>query len=212
MEYPGKFIVFEGIDGSGKTTQIELLAETLRDKGHDVVVVREPGSTSISEQIRNIILDPNNKDMDPMCELLLFEASRAQLVNEAIIPCLKRGAIVLCDRYIDSTVAYQVGCREQSISFVEKLNKIVTHSLKPDMTFWFYISPEEAIKRMGNECDRMEATAELHKVDWEYHKLFAFNDDITIIDGTLEQDLLARKIYGSVRRFLYNGCRFRSIR
>ncbi len=211
MEYPGKFIVFEGIDGSGKTTQIELLAKYLRDKGHDVEVVREPGGTSISEKIRHLILDPSNKEMHPMCELLLFEASRAQLVNETIIPALKRGAIVLCDRYIDSTVAYQVGCRGQNIGKVTSANLLAMNDVGPDLVYWLAVSTDTAIKRCGESSDRMEQTVELDKARAQYQILYRYAPHVVVVDGELNQHELANKIAKATSEYLQHGRTRRTI-
>jgi len=155
----GLLITFEGIDFCGKTTQVSLLREHLIAKGHQVVVVREPGGTEISEKIREILLDKKNLHMEPTSEMLLYQASRAQLTGEVVLPALKEGKIVLCDRYFDSTTAYQGYGRGLDLELLEKVNQLATSSLRPDLTFILDISPEEAFARVVNSKlvrDRME--------------------------------------------------------
>ena len=128
----GTFITLEGVDGSGKSTQASLLVERLRQEGREVVALREPGGTPISEKIRALLLDPENAEMADECELLLYEASRAQLVREVIEPALLRGDIVVCDRFYDSTHAYQHGGRGLSDALVSRANELGCCGLSPD--------------------------------------------------------------------------------
>ena len=156
----GLFITFEGIDGCGKSTQIKLLSDHLGSTGNEVVLLREPGGTVVGEKIRNVLLDKKNDGMDPVCELLLFEAARAQIVRELIRPALDDGKIVICDRFFDSTYAYQGYARELGAGMVKLLNLTATSGLEPDITFLLDIDPEEALKRRGirgDGDDRMEA-------------------------------------------------------
>ena len=154
----GLFITMEGTDGSGKSTQISMLKTYLENKGYDVVFVREPGGTKIGEKIRKIILDNENDEMDYMAEALLYAASRAQLVNQIILPALKKGSIVLCDRFVDSSIVYQGIGRELGEPNVAKINYIATGGLKPDITILLNISPDKAIerKKQQKELDRLE--------------------------------------------------------
>lgn len=152
----GLFITVEGTDGSGKTTQFRLIRDYLQEKGHDVVAVRDPGGTEIGEKIRGIILDPDNTEMAGRTELLLYTASRAQLVAQLIRPALEEGKVVVCDRFIDSNVAYQGYGRGLSPEFIFEINKTVTDSLCPDLTFFFDVDPEIAITRLQNAADRLE--------------------------------------------------------
>ncbi len=158
-ESRGTFITFEGVDGAGKSTQVALLVERLRAEGREVVQLREPGGTAISEKIRAILLDPANDEMSPECELLLFEASRAQLVREVIEPAVARGAIVVCDRFYDSTHAYQAGGRGFDDTLVRRANELGSCGLVPALTIVLDMDPEDAYERAGQrgEHDRMEA-------------------------------------------------------
>ena len=155
----GLFITFEGIDGCGKSTQCERLKEYLKANGRDFIFVREPGGTEIGERIREILLDKKNSKMTPRTELLLFEAARAQITEEVIRPALEEGKIVLCDRFFDSSSAYQGCARGMGMDFVAGLNMAATGGLKPDITFFFDISAEEALARRGKRgeaSDRIE--------------------------------------------------------
>lgn len=160
------FITFEGIDGSGKSTQIQLLKEMLEKRNHVVTILREPGGNILSEQIRQLLLD-SKEQVDPRCELLLFTAARAQLVGGVIRPALEAGNIVICDRYIDSSVAYQGYGRGLSIESIESINDFATAGLIPDITFIFDLSVDDAAKRAGfrsndnqTKPDRMERSGD----------------------------------------------------
>jgi len=153
------FITFEGIDYSGKSTQARMLYDYLHNKGYKSKLLREPGGTKISEKIREILLDREHLEMIPLTEFLLFSASRAQLVNEIIKPELKKGKIVICDRYYDSSAAYQGYGGNVDVEKLFGFNDFVTDGLKPDLTFLIDISPKDAFKRAskrGTAMDRME--------------------------------------------------------
>ena len=155
----GLFITFEGIDGCGKSTQCELLRNYLESCNKEFIFVREPGGTVIGERIREILLDKKNTQMTPRTELLLFEAARAQITDEVIKPAIESGKIVLCDRFFDSSSAYQGMARGMGMDFVSGLNMAATGGLKPDITFFFDISAEEAFERRGKRgeaSDRIE--------------------------------------------------------
>ena len=155
---PGAFITLEGADGSGKSTKARMLAEALEAVGREVVCLREPGGTVISEKVRSILLDPENTGMSPTCELLLYEASRAQLVEEVIVPALERGAVVVCDRFYDSTYAYQSCARGIDVDLVTTANALGSCGLVPDRTIVFDLSTEESYERATRHgTDRMEA-------------------------------------------------------
>lgn len=141
------FITFEGVEGCGKTTQIQLLSDYLKTKGQGVVVTREPGGTVISDQIRKILLDSQNRDMVPECELLLYYASRAQHVQEKILPALQRGSMVLCDRFVDATVAYQSYGRGIEMSVLKTLNDLVLKKFYPTLTLIFDLPIEIGLSR-----------------------------------------------------------------
>ncbi len=153
------FITFEGIDFSGKSTQCDLLEKYLRGLGREVVRIREPGGTAISEKIRALLLDKENRGMTGLTEFLLYSASRAQLVNEVIKPALAEGKTVLCDRYADSSTAYQGFARNIGIEEVEKINRLATGGLVADLTVYVDITVEEAIRRLAAQNktgDRIE--------------------------------------------------------
>ena len=152
----GLFITFEGADGCGKTTQIKLLDEYLRNKGYKTLLTREPGSKGLGQKIREILLNYDG-DVSPNCESFLFLADRAQHIDCIIKPALQRGEIILCDRHTDSTVAYQGYGRKLDIERINYLNNIATSGLKPDLTIIFDIDVETSMQRVGNEKDRMES-------------------------------------------------------
>jgi dTMP kinase len=153
----GLFITFEGSDGSGKTTQIHLLAEHCRKSGHQVLLTREPGGTPIAENIRAVILDPKNKELAPTTEALLYAASRAQHVAEVIRPALKEGKLVFCDRFMDSSIAYQGYGRELGDD-VRIINEFAVQGLSPDLTFFLDMKPSQGLDRIekNGNLDRIE--------------------------------------------------------
>lgn len=150
-------ITFEGIDGSGKSTQISLLRDYLVEAGHEVQVFREPGGTDVSEMIRGMLLNPD-LEIDPVTELLLFSSARSQLVAEKVRPLLDKNVIVILDRFYDSTIAYQgFGRKSMPLKHIKQINAVATHNLVPDFTFYLRLSLEEARERTKNfEKDRME--------------------------------------------------------
>ena len=158
----GKFITFEGCEGSGKSTQIELFRKYLEKKGIEYLFVREPGGTEISEKIRSIILDVNNKEMCDEAEALLYASARAQLIKEKILPALNSGKLVLCDRYIDSSFAYQAHARGLGIDFISKINVYAIENCMPDKTVFLNISSKDAFMRKGgaDKDDRIELSGE----------------------------------------------------
>ena len=194
------FITFEGVDGSGKTTQVELLAELLRAEGRDVVTTREPGGTALGERIRELLL--HGGDVAPWAEAALFAAARAQLVDEVIRPALARGADVICDRYIDSSLAYQGLARGLGVDRVLQFNLLVTGDLLPDRTFFLRLPLEEALRRRGDEPDRLEREGDAFasKVDRAYSELVEiFPRRVVGADGTQPPEDLAREIRGQLR-------------
>lgn len=148
MPERGQFITFEGIDGSGKTTQMRLLGERLRARDRDVYETVEPGGTAVGQQIRRILLDSANQDLRPMTELLLYFASRAQNVEQCILPALRAGKIVLCDRFTDSTLAYQGYARGLGAEIVLALDRIACQGLTPDLTLLIDVDVETGLARM----------------------------------------------------------------
>ncbi len=159
----GVFITFEGIDGCGKSTQTALCKEWLESLGRSVLLVREPGGTILGEKIRELLLDKKNCSMAPMTELFLFEAARAQIVEETIKPALTEGKAVICDRFFDSSYAYQGCARDLGAEMVSRLNMDATGGLAPDITFFLDISVDEVIRRRegrGGEKDRIESAGD----------------------------------------------------
>lgn len=151
----GKFITFEGSEGCGKSTQSRLLYEYLKRKGYDVVYLREPGGTKISEKIRELLLDPKN-EISPICETLLYMAARAQVVKEIIMPALKMDRIVICDRFLDSTIAYQGYGLGMNIKFIKYLGDFVTGGIKPDLTIFLDLPTKKGLEVCGRVKDRIE--------------------------------------------------------
>ena len=138
----GKFITVEGTDGSGKSTQLKLLMDYLGTKNCDVVFTREPGGTEISEKIRDVILDINNKEMTDMTEALLYAAARAQHVQQKIIPAINEGKVVICDRFVDSSIAYQGAARGLGTDNIMQINSFALNGIMPDLTLFFDLPPE----------------------------------------------------------------------
>lgn len=154
----GIFISFEGIEGAGKSTQARMCADALKSLGHDVVLTREPGGTVLGKRIRSVLLDINHKGIDPVAELLLYNADRCQHIRELIQPALKSGSIVITDRFSDSTRAYQGVARGLGADVIKSLDKIATGGLKPDLTILIDIDPESGLKRnsAAGKSDRLE--------------------------------------------------------
>ena len=198
----GLFISFEGIDGCGKSTQADLLRSYLESKGEQVELLREPGGTALSEQIREILLNPNNEKMDPSTESILLSASRAQLTREIIIPALERGNVVICDRYADSTLAYQGYGRGINLEWLEKLNEFATAGLKPDITLLVDLPVDEALNRMQSKSfDRieMEGIEFLEKVRSGYLELTdRFSKRYFMIDGMETIEEMSKKIINKI--------------
>lgn len=195
----GVFITLEGADGCGKTTQAALLADALAATGVEVVRLREPGSTAISEKIRALLLDPENAEMSSDCELLLYEASRAQLVRQVIEPALARGAVVLCDRYYDSTYAYQAGGRELPDALVRRADELGSCGVAPDRTLVLTLDPALAFARAtAGGTDRMEAEglAFQQRVSAAYDRLAKEEPArVRLVDASGEKDaVLARLV------------------
>lgn len=154
----GKFITFEGCEGSGKSTQLNLLAAYLNERGTDFIMTREPGGSAISEEIRKIILDPRNTSMCDECEALLYAASRVQHLKEVVEPALAAGKLVVCDRYVDSSFAYQGVARGLGYDFIADINAFALENYPPDLTIFLDISPREAFERKhgADKDDRIE--------------------------------------------------------
>ncbi len=156
MRKKGLFVTFEGPEGSGKSTHSRLLCNFLRKKGFRILHTREPGGTAISEKIRKVLLDPKNKKMDVVCEMLLYMAARAQIVDEKILPALKKGKIVICDRFMDATLVYQGYAGGGDVKIIKDIGKLVTKGVLPQLTFLLDIDAKRGLLRSGSTKDRME--------------------------------------------------------
>jgi dTMP kinase len=194
------FVTFEGVDGSGKSTQARLLAERLREEGREVVLTREPGGTALGEEIRALLL--HGEHIAPWAEAALFAAARAQLVDEVIRPALARGADVVSDRYLDSSLAYQGLARGLGIERVLELNLLATSGILPDRTFLVLVPPAEAAARRGDEPDRIEREGAgfAEEVDRAYREIArVFGQRVVVVDGTRNTEDVARDVHGRVR-------------
>jgi dTMP kinase len=204
----GRFIVFEGIDGSGKTTQLKLLGERLEQRGYRFLYTREPGGTPIGEAVRKILLDPQHNELNPVAEALLYAAARAQHVAQVIKPALLDGQIVLCDRFVDSSLAYQGFARGLSIELLERINEPATAGLRPDLVLLLDFVSAAGLERIagaGRAADRIEQEdlAFHHKVRDGYFTLAGRDPRrYRVIDanGTIEQ--IHRDIIGLVEEVL----------
>ena len=197
------FVSFEGVDWSGKSTQAELLAGWLRGRGRSVVATREPGGTPVAEGVRELVL--HGDDMSPWAEAALYAAARADHAANVIRPALRRGADVVCDRYLDSSVAYQGIARGLGEDRVRELSLIVTDGLLPDRTFLVLLDPEEALGRAPGDHDRIEreGASFMRKVDEGYRALAAAEPDrIVAVDGARPPEEIAEEIRERIRPLL----------
>ena len=201
--FKGKFISFEGIDACGKSTQVKLLLNEMNTSSNKTILVREPGGSTISEEIRDILLNSKLNEMSDRTEALLMTGSRAQLTYEKIMSNLDEGKNVIADRYSDSTLAYQGGGRGLDIEWLIKLNQFATYNLSPDVTFLIDLHPEEAIKRKDIENDRIEKAG----IDLQINVRNAyleiakrFDDRIVVLDGHNQVNIIHQKIVKELSR------------
>ena len=200
------FITVEGVEGCGKTTIIKMVYETLVNQNYDILLTREPGGVKISEQIRGIILDKENKSLDDRSEALLFAASRRQLLVEKIWPALKEGKIVLCDRYVDSSLAYQGGGKKLGIDEVLSINLFATENTLPDLTVLFDIDPELGLKRIAQNSNREVNRLDLQELDF-YNRVRntflelarRYPERYVIVDASLPMDEVYKKVLEVVK-------------
>jgi dTMP kinase len=195
------FVTFEGIDGSGKSTQAELLAQHLRAEGRDVVALREPGGTPLGERIRGLLLD--GPEMSAWSEAALFAAARAELVERVIRPALARGADVVCDRYVDSSLAYQGVARKLGIDAVLELNLAATAGLMPERTFVLFLDPAQSRARMTAPPDRIEREDEafVRRLDDAYRQIVSlFPERCVALDATRSPDEIAEEVRDELAR------------
>ena len=203
------FITIEGPEGSGKSSVTKKVAERLEKEGYDIVFTREPGGTDISEQIRNIILDKNNTKMDPMTEAMLYAASRRQHLVEKFWPLSKEGKIVISDRYLDSSLAYQGGARGLGIDNILQLNNFATEGSFPDLTLLFDIDPRIGLKRIAANANREVNRLDLEKIEFHdsVRKTFLslanrFKDRYVIIDASKPFDEVVEDTYIAIKNRL----------
>ncbi len=202
------FITFEGIEGSGKTTQIRLLLTWLRGRGHRVLHTREPGGTAIGDRIRSILLDPAHTEMTPEAEILLYSAARAQIVREVILPHLQQGWIVICDRYYDSTLAYQGYGHGLSLDDLRYITRFATGGLKPTLTIYLDLAPEIGLRRKAQtpeEWNRFEQKElDYHRrVRQGYLELAAQEPERwLVLDADRAPDLIQQEIRDRVKTLL----------
>lgn len=195
----GYWISFEGGEGSGKTTLIELLRQALIKQGHDVLVTREPGGVPIAEQIREVILRRDNTAMDPITEALLFAAARRQHLVQKVLPALHQGKVVLMDRYVDSSVAYQGYARGLGMAEVKQLNDFAIQGALPDITFWIDLDPAIGLARIaesGRNINRLdEETRQFHeRVREGYRRIAQVDERVKKINGNQSPELILADI------------------
>ncbi len=200
------FITFEGGEGSGKSTAIKKIKELLVKDGYDVLLTREPGGTPISEDIRNVILDKKNTAMDKRTEILLFAASRRQHLVQKIWPALKEGKIVVCDRYLDSSLAYQGGARNTKVEDVLKVNLFATENTWPDITFLFDLKPEIGLARI-HKNHRVDDRLDNEKMDFHLKVRAAFlklakqyKNRYVVIDASKSSDEIVKEVYKIIKK------------
>ncbi|MDO9573760.1 MAG: dTMP kinase [Candidatus Contubernalis sp.] len=216
MQKNGIFITFEGPDGAGKTTQAIKLKDYFIEKGIDCIFTREPGGTPIGDQIRDILLDPKNKKMCAKTEVFLYAAARAQLVTQVIIPALERGKVVICDRYIDSSFAYQAFGLGEEPDFVLNINQEAIQGLYPDLTLLLDVSPQEGLKRQKERRSKgAEAQDRIELKELEFHQMvrqgYLFlakiqKERILVVEADLGEQEMHTKVIKAIKDlFLRSG-------
>ena len=203
------FITLEGPEGSGKTSAINIVVERLQKEGYTIIQTRDPGGTPIAEQIRNVILDVNNTKLDPRAEALLYAASRRQHLVEKVWPAIKEGKIVICDRYLDSSLAYQGGARNLGIDEVLNINLFATENTMPDLTLLFDLDPQLGLERIRKNSSREVNRLDLEKL--EFHKKVRetflllskrFSDRFVVLDASLPLNEVANRAYDAIKERL----------
>lgn len=205
----GFFITFEGVEGAGKTTILHSIVDKLRSQGYDVVATREPGGIEIAEQIRNIILDRENVKMEERTEALLYAAARRQHLAEKVLPALEAGKIVLCDRFIDSSLAYQGHARGLGIEEVYDINKFAIQDLMPNITLLFDIDPQKGLERIAANDEREKNRLDLEQLDfhkkvYEGYQILTeqYPDRIQKVNADQSIELVERSAYDKILSYL----------
>jgi dTMP kinase len=212
MSKRGLFLTFEGPEGSGKSTQLRMLGKKLRDAGHEALETAEPGGTPIGMQIRRVLLDAQNRELCPTAELLLMFASRAQNVDQCILPTLSQGRIVLCDRFTDSTLVYQGVARGLGVEVVYEVDRIACRGLVPDLTLVIDIDTETGLARANRRNLRIqdvetrmeEQTVAFHRQVREAYRQLASDEPLRVklIDGAREESAVAADVWAAVEPLL----------
>lgn len=200
------FITFEGVEGSGKTTVAKAITKVLKDDGHEVFFTREPGGNKIAEKIRDVILDKCNTDMDARCEALLYAAARRQHLVDVIDPALEVGKVVICDRFVDSSIAYQGYARGIGSELVEYVNEFAISGTRPDLTFFLDVKPEVGLGRIGKDKNREVNRLDLEDFDFHLAVYKGYQDlarkyscRIQVINGEREVADIATEIYQLIK-------------
>jgi dTMP kinase len=200
------FITLEGPEGSGKTSAVKLVVSRLQKEGYEIIQTREPGGTPISEQIRNVILDVNNTNLDPRAEALLYAASRRQHLVEKVWPAIKEGKIVICDRFLDSSLAYQGGARGLGVEEILNINLFATENKWPDLTLLFDIDPRIGLERIAKNANREVNRLDLEKLEFHqkvretFLKLAdSYKDRFVIIDASKSINEVAEATYQAIK-------------
>lgn len=205
-ELPGTFVSFEGCEGSGKTTQVELLKDYLLAHGHDVVVTREPGGTPVGERIREMLLNPGNKGISALTEALLFAANRSQIVKEVVKPALEKGWVVVADRFVDSSLVYQGVGRGLGLEAVKNLNEWATDGLEPDLTIYLDLPFNDyRARRSGQSPDRIESEPrEFHENVRQAYNLLArmCPQRIVLLDGRAGAEAIHARIVSTINQLV----------
>ena len=204
-QHRGVLVAFEGGEGAGKSTQARLLAIWLRENGYDVLATHEPGATKIGMRLRALLLDTAHTGLSPWAEVMMYAADRAEHVASVIRPAIARGTVVVTDRYIDSTLAYQGGGRQLSLSAIRQVNELATGGLLPDMTFLLDLPPAEGLGRRASSADRLEAEPELFHERVRAAFLRLAKEDparYIVLDATKDPTQLSREIQAALRERL----------
>lgn len=206
------FITFEGPEGSGKSSVLNEITNRFINEGYSIVKTREPGGTEIAEQIRNVILDKQNIKLDPRAEALLYAASRRQHLVEKIWPAIKEGKIIFCDRYLDSSLAYQGGARNLGVDEVLAVNSFATENTFPDLTILFDITPELGLERIAKNANREVNRLDLEKLDFHHSVRNTFlqlakkySNRYVVIDASKSYEEVVNEVYTIIKKRLDNG-------